>query len=114
MISTLIGTGIGVVCGGGITWWAARFYYKKAADDLREAGNNLRDEAKEVRRLTNMVLRGLESADLVKINRDESNNPIGVAFPFPADAGHFECSGSEASLKIGSDLQNQDNAAQGQ
>ena len=109
MISTLIGTGIGVVFGGIITWWVARLYYKKAADDLREAGNNLRDEAKELRRLTNMVLRGLESADLVTINRDESNNPIGVNFSLRADAGHYELSGSEVSPKIGSTLQNQGN-----
>jgi hypothetical protein len=44
-----------------VTWWAARHYYKKAGDELR-------NEAKELRRSTELVLFAL-------LNRDAQIEP---------------------------------------
>jgi hypothetical protein len=60
---------VSVLIGAGIAWLAAWLYYKKSGDKLTQ-------EATELRRLTNLVLHGLEDAGLVKLNRDPTSRKI--------------------------------------
>ena len=75
MVPVLIGAGVGAC----VTWLAAWLYYKKA-------GNQLTKETAELRRLTILVLRGLETADLVTLNRDASGKIIGFIIKASAKA----------------------------
>ena len=59
----------GVLLGALITLWVARRYYVRASQDLR-------GKASELHRLTTLVLRGLENAGLVGLNKDEKGNII--------------------------------------
>ncbi len=68
-LSTLAASLVSIVA----TWFFAWLYY-------RRAGNELQGEVRELRRLTNLILRALENAGFVKINRDESTNPLGFIF----------------------------------
>jgi len=70
-LPNMVSAFVGVAIGGVITWLVSRYYYKKA-------GNELKQEATELRRLTNVVLRGLEDAGSVKLNRDTSGKVIGL------------------------------------
>ena len=67
ILLTIISMIIGVV----ITWSVTYIYYKKAGDGLRQ-------EADAVRRLTILMIRGMEEAGWVKYNRDEQGNPVGL------------------------------------
>ena len=58
-----------LIIGVGVTWLVTWLYYKKAGDKLRQ-------EATELRWLTNLVLHGLEDAGLVKLNRDPTSRKI--------------------------------------
>jgi hypothetical protein len=60
-----------VLIGAGVAWLGTWLYYKKAGDQLRQ-------EATELRRLTNLVLHGLEDAGLVELKRDTSGKIIGL------------------------------------
>jgi len=62
---------VSVLIGAGIAWLATWLYYKKSGDKLMQ-------ETTELRRLTNLVLHGLEDASLVKLNRDKSGKIIGL------------------------------------
>lgn len=61
----------GVLLGAAITWWAAKHYYEKASKDLTA-------EAKELKKLNTLMLRGLESAGLAEFSRDEEGNIKGM------------------------------------
>ena len=69
-MSSFISTLIGVLVGGAITWLVAWYYYSRASRELNE-------EAAELRRLNNLMLRGMENAGWVKLNRDESGKVVG-------------------------------------
>ena len=62
---------IGAAIGGLVTWLVSRHYYKRAGDELRR-------EATELRRLTHLVLHGLENAGLVKLKRDATGRVTGL------------------------------------
>ena len=68
---------IGIFTGAVVTWLVTWIYYRKA-------GNELRQEATELRRLTKLVLHGLEDAGLVKLNRDASGRIIGLIIEMSA------------------------------
>ena len=55
---------LGAILGGSITGFLSKYYYEKA-------GKELNKEASELRRLTNLILLGLESAGLMTLTRDE-------------------------------------------
>ncbi len=63
MISTLLSVFVGAV----VTWFAAWYYYRKA-------GRELRQEAAELRRLTTILIGGMEKAGWIKVSRDEAGN----------------------------------------
>jgi len=69
---------IGVLSGGVITWLVSRFYYTKAGDELKQEAAKLMQEAIELDRLTNLVLHGLENADIVELVKDASGKPTGI------------------------------------
>jgi hypothetical protein len=96
VISTVIGALISIIA----SWFFSRLFYKKAGDDLR-------NEAKELRRLNAMILRAMEIAGWVKINRDERGEPIGFIFELQASAGEIKISGADATLEVRRNLQSQ-------
>ena len=81
----------GVVIGGLITWWVTQRYYKEAAKDLGK-------EAKELRRLINYMLLGMESMGWIKLNRDEHGTPCGYNYILKAESGSYTIEGSSADL----------------
>jgi hypothetical protein len=56
---------VSLFVGGLITWLAARCYYMKSSEDLR-------NESKELRRLSEIVLLGMENAGFIELNKDLS------------------------------------------
>ena len=68
---------IGLLVGGLITWLVARIYYVRASKDLTR-------EAAELQRLNNLLLRGMEHAELVELNRDEQNKIVGFVIKLSA------------------------------
>lgn len=70
-LTLLIGL-LGIAAGALITWKVAKHYYERAGQDLKE-------EAAELRRLSVLVLRGLENARILKLNRDEKGNIKGLS-----------------------------------
>lgn len=67
---TLISTAIGILLGALVTWVVARLYYKKASEELHH-------EARELRRLNNLMLQGMEYAGWIELTRDNSGNILG-------------------------------------
>jgi hypothetical protein len=65
-------TVVSLVIGGAISWFAAHKYYVRA-------GNELRVEAGELRRLTTLVLRALEAGGVAKIAW-ANGSPSGLTF----------------------------------
>jgi hypothetical protein len=61
---------IGGIISGIITWLVAWHYYKKA-------GQELKTEATELRRLNKHMLHGMEHAGWIKLNRDKSGRILG-------------------------------------
>jgi hypothetical protein len=64
---------LSILVGGVITWLVSRFYYVRASKDLAK-------EAEKLRALTELMLRGMESAGWVKYNRDARGEPTGIIF----------------------------------
>jgi len=62
---------IGIAIGAFITWLVAKYYYERASRDLAS-------EAKELKKLNILMLRGLEASGLVKFSRDDEGNIKGT------------------------------------
>jgi hypothetical protein len=78
MIKTIVGQAIGVVIGGVITFLVSRHHYKRAAEDLTK-------EADELRRLSGLILRGLDAGFRnIKLDYNEQGEPIRMIAMFPA------------------------------
>lgn len=60
-----------VLVGGIVTWIVARCYYVKASKELRE-------EAAELARLSNLALTGLEEGKIIQLKRGEGGKIIGI------------------------------------
>lgn len=71
MDNDLIYTLSAMAVGALITWWVALRYYEKAGCDLAA-------EAKELRRLNVLMLRGLEAAGFTEFSRDDEGNFKGM------------------------------------
>jgi hypothetical protein len=71
MIITITTTIFSVFIGALVTWFVARIYYKRASEELTK-------EASDLRKLNVLILRALENAGLVELNRDENGNPTGL------------------------------------
>jgi len=70
LIITITGTLIGIFAGGLITWAVSRHYYWRASQELTA-------EAAEIRRLNVLMLRGMEHAGWIELNRDPTGKITG-------------------------------------
>jgi hypothetical protein len=61
---------VGIFIGGIITWLVAWYYYRKAGQELKQ-------EAAELRRLNNLMLHGMEHADWIKLTRNNFGQILG-------------------------------------
>jgi hypothetical protein len=68
-VENLISTFVGTLVGGAVTLWVSRHYYMKAGRDLESA-------AAALRRLTTLIIRGMEEAGLATFTRDAAGYPI--------------------------------------
>ncbi len=97
---------VGVVLGGLITWAVAHFYYKRAGDELRT-------EAAELRKLGSMTLTAMEYQGLTKLNRDSNGKIVGFVFEHVGTGG-MKFGGSakveSVSAKLSSDPASTDSA----
>jgi hypothetical protein len=59
----------GIVVGGFISFLLSRYYYQRAGEELRA-------ESRELRRLTSLILHGLEEARLIDLSYDEETGEI--------------------------------------
>jgi hypothetical protein len=71
---------IGIVIGVASTWLFAHIYYKRAGDELRA-------EATDLRKLISMVLTSMEHQGFAKLNRDASGNITGFVYKYAASGG---------------------------
>jgi len=71
VVTSVLLPGGSVVAGGVITLLCSWFFYWKAAKELTS-------ETAELRRLTTLVLRGVEEGGLAELNRDESGRITGL------------------------------------
>jgi hypothetical protein len=69
VLELAVGAFVGTVAGWGIT----HYYARRSSQELRR-------EAESLRRLTTLILRGLEEAGLVEFSRDEQGRFIGISF----------------------------------
>jgi hypothetical protein len=75
---------IGGLITGGVFYWFS--------------GRQLRGEANRLRELNSMILRAMEVANLVQVNRDSHGNPIG--FILTASGGIVGSSGVKGNLTV--------------
>ncbi|MFZ3320729.1 MAG: hypothetical protein WA190_00045 [Usitatibacter sp.] len=75
-----VATLISMFVGAAVTWLFAHLYYKRA-------GNELRAEAADLRKLISMLLLSLEQQGLAKLNRDASGNITGYIYEHVATGG---------------------------
>jgi hypothetical protein len=66
-------TTLSVLIGGLITWAVSRYYYLRAARELQL-------EVDELRRLSNLMVQGLEGTGLVEWTRDSSGRPVSMIY----------------------------------
>ncbi len=66
---------ISLLAGAFVTWIVARYYYMRAGDELRQ-------EASELRKLNSMILQALEKKGWVKLDRDASGKILGFVFEY--------------------------------
>lgn len=71
---------LGIVVGGLVTWAVAHVYYKRAGDELRT-------EAAELRKLISMVLTAMEHQGLAKLSRDSTGRIVGFVFEHVRSGG---------------------------
>jgi hypothetical protein len=77
---------VSVAAGGAITLLVAHIYYKRAGDELRV-------EAADLRKLISMLLTSMERQGVVKLNRDESGNITGFIYDYTG-SGRLKFGGS--------------------
>lgn len=78
---------VGILVGALITWAVAYVYYKRAGDELR-------GETAELRKLMTIMLTAMERQGWAKLNRDSSGNIIGFVFEITPGSGELTFSGS--------------------
>jgi hypothetical protein len=68
---------LSMAIGAIITWLVSKHYYQKA-------GQELKIEATELKKLNTLMLRALENAGLTKFNRDKNGNITGMIIELSA------------------------------
>jgi hypothetical protein len=93
----------GLILGGVITFFVSRHYYIQATKDLK-------DETTKLRKYSELMLRGMESAGWVEYNRDSEGNPIGIIFIESGGATiHLSASGDAKVIRNNKDINSQSN-----
>lgn len=91
---------IGMLVGAFVTVLAARVYYQKASKELLE-------EASELRRMNKLILRGLEEAEIVQLNKSCDGTIRGLKIPVSATlwaTGSLEAKSTENAGSHGENL----------
>lgn len=78
-ISLFVGI-IGIIVGGIITYQVSKNYYENSANDLKKESNELKEESKRLRHKTDLILKGLEEAKIIKVSRDSTGDIIGIVY----------------------------------
>ncbi len=71
--------------GAVITWVCSYIYYVKAGEELRFEANRLREEASEINRMTNIILRGLHNSGVIEVTWKEGKT-VGLVIKLQAKA----------------------------
>ena len=77
---TVLSTLASIAVGGLITWRVSKCYYEQASEELRE-------EADELQRMNELILRSIEEGIQVKLNRNEEGKITGIQL---GGAAHIE------------------------
>ena len=88
MFETIISVAVGAL----VTWLVAYVYYRRAATELRQ-------EAEKLRNLMRIMLVAMERQGWAKLNRDASGNIIGFEFE-QTESGQLKFQGSLDSKHI--------------
>ena len=75
------------------SWFLAGWYFRRGGDELRR-------EACELRRLTKMILDGLEAAHLVEVRRNERGEPTGINITLTPGQARLTLSGHEPTMVV--------------
>jgi hypothetical protein len=62
------------IAGALLAWFIALRFYKRSSKDLKKEAADLKKEASELRKDNKLILRGLENAGFIKLDRDEKGN----------------------------------------
>lgn len=89
-----MGTFLSVLVGAAASWLATYFYYRKASEELR-------DEAKELRRIVTLVLQALQHAGVVTVNWGPDGRPRGFDVTLKADPAEIRFIAPDATLVQG-------------
>lgn len=68
---SVMGNFVSVLVGAAVTWFAAWWYYRRAGEELRE-------EARDLQRLTTLVLHALHNAGIADVNWTEDGRVRGI------------------------------------
>ena len=69
-----------ILLGALITWFFSYRYYVKGGKELKVEANKLREERKEINRLTNIIVRGLSNAKILDVNYSDEGKILGLNF----------------------------------
>jgi len=94
-ILNLVSFAIGTI----ITWFITKWFYKRAALDLKS-------ETLKIRRLLDIVLYALEKAKMVKVNRDASGQVIGMEFELFVNSAVHSMTSDNVTLNVVKENQN--------
>jgi len=86
-------SGIGVIIGGIITFFVAKYYYQRATKDLKK-------EAAELRKLNTLILRGMEEAGQVEWNKDSVGNIVGLVINLKVSPAEHALISEKVEVKI--------------
>lgn len=89
---SIMNTVISMAVGAFTTWRAAKYYYEKASNDLKE-------EAHKLRIYNTLILRALENAGIASFNRDQDGEIKGLKIKVSSNLV-AKTSTSTANLKI--------------
>lgn len=78
-----------VFIGGIITWYVSKKYYKRTSQEMKDGSDKL------IKKI-NLILRGMEDAELVEWTKDEQGNAKGIVFKLSGSAK--EKSGASGNL----------------
>ncbi len=89
---------IGILIGGLITWFSSKYFYEKAAEDLKIEAEEFRKKMAELYELTNFLSLGMESMGWLSVKRDEHGKARSYDFKLKVHDGVSQVSSTSPSL----------------